>query len=209
MNNWGWRRETTAASDAAVVGWVHQALAEPAWAVDPGRVHFVGFSEGGLMAWRMLCKHADLFASVAVLEAANGKNCEFTPGMPEVPVLYQNGVYDVPSPFPYARRTVARLTAAWGAGAGAVVASDGHYNRTRYISARGTPIDFIAHDYVADYVLLGHCFPGSNDTAFINPSVELPLVGPFGCPGRLTPHRAGYVVGDEVMKWFLAHRRVQ
>ena len=36
------------------------------YAVDPGSVHFMGFSNGGFMTYRMACEHADLVASVLV-----------------------------------------------------------------------------------------------------------------------------------------------
>jgi len=40
------------------------------FAVDPDRVHLVGYSNGGFMAYRMACDHADLIASLVSLAGA-------------------------------------------------------------------------------------------------------------------------------------------
>lgn len=61
------------------------------WHVDRKRIHFDGYSMGGWMTWRFICKHADIIASAAPIAAglqANG-SCPFTGAdMPsrEVPI---------------------------------------------------------------------------------------------------------------------------
>src|SRR5262245_55004857 len=63
---------------------------------DPKRAHAMGFSQGGGMTFRMVCAHADFFASVSPIGAITG--CEFsganTPSE-EVDILQVHGHDDV------------------------------------------------------------------------------------------------------------------
>lgn len=207
INNWGWGEGVVNASAAAIFAWVEEALLR--FRVDRSRVHFMGFSEGAGMTWRMLCGHADVFASVVVIEGnagGAGSDCEFTPSMRQIPVLLQSGVYDVPENWAGAQRTVRALTSAWNTTEGTVIAGDDTYNRTRYVSSTGVPFEFIKHTYIADYILLGHCFPGINDTSFVHhTAAEAPFFGPFGCPGALSKRQSSYFIGDEAVDWFVRH----
>lgn len=181
--------------DAKVFAFLQGALA--AWTIDPKRVHMTGFSQGGMMTFRFLCKHADVFASMA---PAAGDGCTFTPGdtpSREVPVLYMHGTKDALISFlggaiPQRNEVVA----GWQMGPGQVIASDPAYTRTRYTSPSGTPFEFLQHDYAAtSFVLGGHCYPGSAD-----PGNAKGQLFPFGCVGP-----DAFTWGDEVMKFFLAH----
>lgn len=197
LNHWG------AHAEDAIVGWAHEALAVPDWQLDHNRVHFMGFSEGASLAWDMLSRHADLFASIVVMEYGH---TEFNPNMTQIPVLYQNGVYD--ANYALAPVTVAHLREAWGTDDGTVIAGDDTFNRTRFVSNQRVSFEFLVHHYSADYVGMGHCFPGSNDTKIIQPG-EVPLVGPFGCPGALSKRKASYFIGDEAVEWFMMHPKQQ
>ena len=183
------------ADDDHVYAFVQDAIA--AFRVDRKRVHLTGFSQGGMMTFRLLCKHADLFASVA---PAAGTGCSFKPGdMPsrEIPVLYMHGTSDALIDFnTQAVPQRDALIAGWSMGAGAVVASDAQFTRTRYTSPSGTPFEFLQHDYAAaSSIIKGHCYPGSTD-----PGKAKGQLFPFGC----VPPNA-FVWGDEVMKFFVAH----
>lgn len=207
VNNWGLGPPTTDRSDDAVFDWLQQALSVDEWKIDHGRIHCMGFSEGGHMTWRMLVKHPDIFASVVVIEAVETDEKFFPIDLPQIPVLAQGGKHDVPEPYKSHLVTWQNLRKRWGCDKGTVIAGDGHFKRTRYLTDHGVPFETLEHDYTAEYVLLGHCFPGSNDTQLINDH-ELPLVGPFGCPSapaRKLGHHAGFFIGDEAMSWFLAH----
>jgi poly(3-hydroxybutyrate) depolymerase len=170
------------------------------FAVDPKRVHFTGFSQGGMMTFRFLCNHADLFASVA---PAAGDGCNFTSGaMPsrEIPVLYMHGTKDAIINFQSnATPQVNALVAGWNMGTGTVVDQGTGYQRTRYTNANGTVFEFLQHDYTASSPILGgHCYPGSTDKG--------------GQPGQLfsfacTPPN-GFTWGVEVMKFFMAHEEL-
>ncbi len=181
--------------DAKVFAFLQAALT--AWTIDPKRVHMTGFSQGGMMTFRFLCKHADLFASMA---PAAGDGCTFAPGdtpSREVPVLYMHGTTDnlvnfLSMAIPQRNEVVG----GWQMNAGQIVASDANYSRTRYTSGAGTVFEFIAHNYFAKSAILGgHCYPGSTD-----PGTAKGQLFAFACIGP-----SAFNWGDEVMNFFLAH----
>jgi len=164
-------------------------------AIDPKRVHMTGFSDGGDTSLRFLCKHADLFASVA---PAAGEGCSFTPGdIPsrEIPILYMHGTQDLLEDF----QTIGlghrdAIVSAWKMGTGQIVAQGTGYVRTRWTSPSGTVFEFLQHDYTIP-IVGGHCFPGSTDKGDV-PGQLVPL----GCD---PPN--GFTWGEEVMTFFRAH----
>jgi hypothetical protein len=178
VNNWGLGSPTVDRSDDAVFDWLQQALAVAEWKIDHKRIHCMGFSEGGHMTWRMMVKHPESFASMVVIEAVETDEAFFPADLAQIPVLAQGGKHDVPEPYKSHLITWTNLRNTWGTDNGTVIAGDDHFKRTRYLTEQGVPFETLEHDYVAEYVLLGHCFPGSNDTHLINDH-ELPFVGPW------------------------------
>jgi hypothetical protein len=84
----------------------------------------------------------------------------------------------------------------------------GCFTRTRYEGPFQAPLEVLSYNWVADYFLKGHCFPGSQDPGRIQIG-KLP--NSYSCPGaqeRKEGAKAAYVIGDETMKWFLAHEKV-
>ena len=77
-----------------VFDFMQQAM--EAFAVDKNRVHFTGFSQGGLMTWKFICDHADIIAS-AVPIAAPELNCFLNGSGPsrQVPIFYISGTEDI------------------------------------------------------------------------------------------------------------------
>ena len=71
------------------------------YAIDPGRVHAMGISDGGQMAYRMATEHPDRFASIAAVvaqqAAPENSNC-LEPRGP-ISVLVMNGTEDPIIPF--------------------------------------------------------------------------------------------------------------
>ena len=173
------------------------------YAVDPKRIHFMGFSQGGWMSWRMLCKHSDWFASVAP-----GSGCSFsgTEGcnflgtqMPafERPVLYMHGTKDALQAISCGLQQVAAVQLAWTLGPATTVTADAGHVWLRQVSAKGTVFEFIQHEYAAkSFVLGGHCYPGSQDLDGGEPGQ---LFG-FGCKA---PN--AFAWGEAAVKFFLAH----
>src|SRR5205814_1357185 len=107
-------------------------LAASVFHADPNRIHFTGFSQGGAMTWRFLCKHADLFASVApAAEAACAFSGADLPAR-EIPVLYMHGTVDGLVDF----KSIAipqrdAVIAGWKMDAGTMIAGDSMFKRTR------------------------------------------------------------------------------
>ncbi len=192
----------------AIIDFVNQALSVPAWQIDRRRLHFMGFSQGAMVTCAMICEHPDLFASFTVMEAANAlkvlpclKN-----GSPQPPVLLQNGLKDLSSRYALWEESFPHIKSVWGLDGGAKIAGkDGEWSHLRHTGRSGEVFEFLNHTYVADYFLKGHCFPGSKHLH----KSDMPLQsGPYGCPGlkeQKAGQTAGYNIGEEAMKFFLAH----
>jgi pimeloyl-ACP methyl ester carboxylesterase len=186
---------TATTDDPVLFAFISTAIS--ALAVDPGRIHMTGFSDGGEATWRFLCAHADLFASVA---AAAGQGCAFTGAdtpSREIPVLYMHGTRDALVDF----QSVAiplrdAVVAGWSMGTPTTVAQGSGYVRTQWTSANGTVFEFLQHDYAAaETILGGHCFPGSTD-----PGNQTGQLFSLAC---VAPN--AFTWGEEVMKFFVAH----
>lgn len=177
-------------------------LTQRAMAIDPDRVHFTGFSQGGFMAWRMLCDHADVFASVAPAAACGllFRGCSFTgidTPAEEIPVLYVHGSADliVSSCSLFQSNAV---IAGWEMTEDSVVSMDADHRWTRYTSASGNVFEFIGHDYSAySYTLGGHCLPGSPDIG----------TNRFGTSGYGCDADSPVTWGEAVLAFFQAHPR--
>jgi poly(3-hydroxybutyrate) depolymerase len=161
---------------------------------DPARVHAMGFSQGGGMTLRLICQHADFFASVSPIGAITG--CEFSgANMPseEVDILQVHGHDDLIVSFTgvaVPQRDAA--LAAWSFGQGTSIEQDADHQATRWTTNSGTVFEFWEHDYQAEGFLLGgHCVPGGDD---------LGGVFAYSCvePGTL-------VYGELAMQFFLDH----
>jgi polyhydroxybutyrate depolymerase len=64
------------------------------WAVDPKRVYLMGHSNGGFMAYRMACHHAERFAAIAVLAGEMYKDLSQCQPANPVSVLHIQGTAD-------------------------------------------------------------------------------------------------------------------
>lgn len=196
----------------AIYGFVDQALKAPGLTIDKSRVHLMGFSQGAFVTSGILCDsaNAERFASFVVMEGPGFEACK--QGEKQPPVLLQAGTNDNCCGGAKAEAALEGLKKTWGLDTGTKVAGDGHFERTRYNSTNSVypgSFEFLTYDYVADYFMTGHCFPGSDDLILVNPKAgPFPQAGPFGCPGnkeRAKGARPGYVIGEEAMKWFLKY----
>jgi poly(3-hydroxybutyrate) depolymerase len=172
------------------------------FALNPKRVHVTGFSQGGAMTWRFICAHADLLASAAPAAACAvgglGDACFTASAQPkvELPLLYLHGTKDALAGYACAQTSLDAIAKLWTLGAAQQVAGDGQYQHLRRLSAKGTVVEHLRHDYVAaSPILAGHCYPGSSD-----PGTVPGQLFPFGC---VKPN--GFVWGEHVMQFFLAH----
>jgi polyhydroxybutyrate depolymerase len=180
---------------------VHQFLVEltEGLPIDLARIHAMGFSQGGGMTFRLLCQHADFFASGAPIGAIAG--CEFeganTPSE-EVDILQVHGRQDAVVDF----ATVAipqrdDALGAWDFGDPEVVESDDDHTATRWVTSSGTVLEFWEHDYVTSATAVfvpieGHCVPGGEDFD--------------GAPAGYSCEDEGtFVFGELAMAFFQAH----
>jgi len=207
------------AGDRAINNVVQELLAVSAWKVDRNRIHLTGFSEGGWVTGRMLCTYQHFYKSFVMLAgASNADPLECVqPGSPQPPLLVNQGLNDLSSHWSAWTSSLEKVKGKWKLGEGKVIAGNatcspgmdedegrvGCYTRTRYESPTGTPLEVLSYNYVADYFLKGHCFPGGTDTGKIGAGFAA-----FSCPGtqeRATGFKAAYTIGEEAMKWFMAH----
>jgi hypothetical protein len=108
----------------------HSIGAAPNFKVDPAKIHIMGYSQGGAMAWRFVCNHSDLIASAAPLSANEGEchtdtqtvTCDFTANPPHPPVdaahkvhiFYAHGTNDDRVHFECSDRLVDKITKHYG-----------------------------------------------------------------------------------------------
>jgi hypothetical protein len=208
----GWTPPTDDPKVWSFVGDVRTALV-----INPKKIHFTGFSQGGAMTWRFICAHADVLASAAPVADCDGQtltpymppypnDCAFDGGFPSqpVPVLQMHGTQDGLCPFAKGAQQRDLAIAAWGLTTPTVVEADMSHGWTRYTSASGAILEFIQHDYLVDppalpVPLKGHCLPGGTDLKANAPLGELMY---FSC----APPNA-FVWGQALMTFFAAHPR--
>ena len=146
-----------------------------AWKIDPKRVHVTGFSQGGYMTWRLVCKHSDVIASAAPGAAGTANcpqgnfngTCPFTGNQIPKPidVLFVAGAKDAVVPPNCTTGMVSSVTNAWG-GQKQNIGGDGSFTRDRYIGTAGYDFEVLTHQYTTDPVSklaanAGHCVPGA------------------------------------------------
>jgi poly(3-hydroxybutyrate) depolymerase len=142
-------------------------------AIDRNRIHFGGFSQGGIMTWRFICDHSDLIASASPAGAGAtymddypvpAISCDFNvKGSPahEVDILYVHGRSDNDVPFRTAIEQRDLVVSAWDMSKNATLADEPDYLWTQWTSATGTVFEFLEHDWQGGF-LGGHCYPGAS-----------------------------------------------
>jgi poly(3-hydroxybutyrate) depolymerase len=192
-----------ASNDATLVDVVGQFAS--VFRVDARRVHVTGFSRGGFVTWRLLCDHADLFASAAPsgagLGTAFGEATCFSQGRAparRIPILFMLARTD--TSVGYQTMTAIRdaAIASYSAAGPVAVAGDANYRHERWTGAGGALIETFDHAYetVANgpwASARGHCIAGSTTD---------PYAPQYAIPCRL-PN--AFVWGEEVMAFFRAH----
>jgi len=180
-----------------------------AWKVDATRIHVTGLSQGGYMAWRLVCAHSDVFGSAAPALAgtpgcpSNNLNggCAFTGGSTpsrKLPLLFMAGTKDAVVPTSCTRAQRDAVISAWALGPKQIVASDATYRRERYAGVGEATMDFLSYDYTTDpsgalAANAGHCVAGGSPTTGTLWD-QLPCKGPVS-----------FQWGQEVVAFFVAH----
>lgn len=171
--------------------------------VDTRKIHVTGFSRGAFVTWRLLCDHADLFASAAPGGGGDGtgfgeQTCFSGGRMPsrQIPILFLMGQLD--QSVGYASLTQIRdaAIANYALSSHTVVDSDSTYHHDSWMGS--SVIETFDHHYatVSDGPFgsaAGHCIPGSTSD---------PYAVQYAIPCQL-PN--SFVWGEQVMAFFLAH----
>lgn len=192
-----------ASNDATLVATVQQFAS--VFRVDAKKIHVTGFSRGGFVTWRLLCDHADLFASAAPAGAGDGTNfgeatC-FTPGRTpsrHIPILFMMGRTD--QSVGYASMTKIRDAAIKSYATPTtpqILDQDADYTHNRW-SAGDALFETFDHAYhtVADGPFgdaEGHCIAGSKSDPYA-PQYAIPCVLPNA-----------FTWGEQVLAFFVAH----
>ncbi len=181
----------------AIVGRISDELR-----VDRRRIHVTGFSRGGYSTWRLMCDHADVFASAAPAAAGATQMgpCFGNNRFPsrKIPILLLIGRTDAAVTFDVTQQIRDAAIAHYGASTMEVVASDANYSHRRWTGADGALVEVFEHGYETAPDgpwgwAKGHCFPGSTTD---------PNAPQYALPCR--PPNA-FVWGDEVLRFFREH----
>lgn len=174
--------------------------------VDANKVHVTGFSRGAFVTWRLLCDHADLFASAAPGGAGDGTDfgettCFSQGRRPsrDLPILFLMGQQDAAVGYPSLVQIRDAAVATYQLGGPVMLDADTTYHHDRWAGSAGsTVIETFDHGYltVADGPFgsaRGHCIPGSTSD---------PYAAQYAIPCALPD---SFVWGAQVMQFFLAH----
>jgi poly(3-hydroxybutyrate) depolymerase len=192
-------------NDATLVDMVNQFKA--VFRVDEKKIHVTGFSRGGFMTWRLLCDHADLFASAAPAGAGDASQnggeptCFNNNRYPsrKIPILFMMGDYDASVGYSTMVTIRDNAIARYGATGPSVLDSDTTYSHNKWTNASdGALVETFDHKYktVADgpfATAQGHCIAGSTSDPYA-PQYAIPCQLPNS-----------FVWGEQVMTFFLAH----
>jgi polyhydroxybutyrate depolymerase len=195
-------RAWSRADDQAIVEVVRQF--QQVFTVDRKRVHVTGFSRGGFVTWRLVCDHADLFASAAPAGASDGSDrgeitCFSSGRVParKVPLLLLIGRTDEAVGY---RLMIAIRDAAlshYQATSATLLARTPAFMHTRWSSPDGAVVEAFEHSYETAPTgpwgwARGHCFPGST----VDPRAQYAVA--------CSPPNA-FAWGEEVVRFFNAN----
>jgi len=189
-----------ASNDATLMDIVEQFA--KVFAVDRKKIHVTGFSRGGFVTWRLLCDHADVFASAAPAGAGNGDafgepTCFTTGRAPSrpIPIAFLMGRTDASVGYASLTKIRDAALARYQLGAPTVVDSDANYTHNRWGAGLVETFDH-GYETIADGPFAsakGHCIPGSRSD---------PHAPQYAIPCKL-PN--AFTWGEQVMAFFVAH----
>jgi polyhydroxybutyrate depolymerase len=197
----------TSANDATLVDMVTQF--RDVFRVNAKKIHVTGFSRGGFVNWRLLCDHADLFASAAPAGAGfgntppydfNEQTCFEANRAPsrKIPITFLMGRTDVSVGYSSMVNIRNAAITSYGATGPTVLASDASYTHNRWTSSDGGVIETWDHAYenyaTSEFAYaMGHCIVGST-TDPTAPQYAIPCQPPNA-----------FVWGEVVMQFFIAN----
>ncbi len=191
----------SSANDPMLVDIVQQLAG--VFRVDAKKIHVTGFSRGGFVTWRLLCDHADLFASAAPGGAGDGTNfgeqtCFSNGRAPSrpLPILFLMGRTDAAVGYSTMVTIRDAAIAQYAAAGPQVLDSDSTYTHNRWTGSGVIETYDHAYETVANGpwgYAKGHCIPGSTMDPYA-PQYAIPCQLPNS-----------FVWGQQVMQFFLDH----
>jgi len=191
-----------ASNDATLVDIVEQFAS--VYRTDAKKTHVTGFSRGGFVTWRLLCDHADLFASAAPGGAGDGANfgeptCFSDGRRPSrhIPFVLLMGQTDASVGYGTMVQIRDAAVSEYGALGPTPIDQD-----STYVHDRWTVSDSVIETFDHAYKTVdpgpfsdaeGHCIPGST-TDPQAPQYAIPCKPPNS-----------FVWGEQVMAFFMAH----
>ena len=194
----------SSANDATLVDMTTQF--RDVFRVDPKKIHVTGFSRGGFVTWRLLCDHADLFASAAPAGAGIGDGSTGGLNFGEttcfqgnrapsrhIPIVFMMGRTDASVGYQTMVDIRNAAVANYQVAGPTVLVSDSKYSHNQW-----GVIETFDHAYETVSpgpwdTAKGHCIAGSTSD---------PQAPQYAIPCKL-PN--AFVWGEEVMKFFIAH----
>jgi poly(3-hydroxybutyrate) depolymerase len=186
----------SSANDPMLVDIVQQFAS--VFRADAKKIHVTGFSRGGFVTWRLLCDHADLFASAAPGGAGDGTNfgeqtCFSNGRAPsrQIPILFLMGRTDASVGYASMQQIRDAAIANYAATGPTSLDQDSTYTHNQW-----GVIETFDHAYhtVANGAwgnAMGHCIPGSTMDPYA-PQYAIPCELPNS-----------FVWGEQVMMFFL------
>ncbi len=171
--------------------------------VDPKRIHVTGFSRGGFVTWRLLCDHADLFASAAPAGAGIGTNfgeqtCFDQGRMPsrKIPIVFMMGRTDASVGYQSMVTIRDNAISNYNATGPTNITMDPTYRHDRWTGDGVIETFDHAYETAGEGPFAnaqGHCVAGSTTDPYAA-QYAIPCVLPNS-----------FVWGEEVMSFFMAH----
>lgn len=196
-----------ASNDATLVDMTTQV--RDVFRVDANKIHVTGFSRGSFVTWRLLCDHAELFASAAPGGGGDGtsfgeQTCFSNNRKPSrnLPILFLMGQQDASVGYASLVQIRDAAVATYQLGNPMTLDADTSYHHDRWSSNAAATVPTVIETFDHGYVTVadgpfgsaqGHCIPGSTSDPYAV-QYAIPCKGPDA-----------FVWGEQVMQFFLAH----
>ncbi len=128
-----------------------------AWDIDQDRIHFGGFSAGGIRTHHFICRYYDVIASFAPIGTPFRNDCSPESWRPAVPVFETIGKFD--QNIFTVRDTRDLYVSLMGDYTETLVDSGPKFTHNSY-TGNGYEYEYLEHDFTGGALMNGHCLPG-------------------------------------------------
>lgn len=182
---------------------------------DANRIHMLGFSQGGMMTFRFLYSHGDVFASVAPIAGPDGfsiydgriikEMVDQEPPKTQIPILYTHGTRDRMLDFEKTALPLkAAILKAYGLSTEESIKKETAYRGSRWKNGGGRVMfEMWDHDFAQGNIYVGgHCITGpikDGDGEFLKSDI------PFRCLTDDEHPKIDLDMGSEILRFFVEH----